>query len=1136
MAKKSVVRAQQRVRRANDAAAKAMKKAAEQTKDSFQNLALNLGLGTSNLLSASTYGFNPITRQKVILEFMHRGNWLAQIAVDTLADDMTRAGIELKGELAPDDSEKIQENATALGVWDSINDAIKWARLYGGSIAFMMIEGQDPTQPLRIDAIPKGSFRGLMVLDRWMVEPSLTDLVQEPGPYLGLPKYYTVVADAPAVPRVKIHYTRCLRLEGCRVPYWQRIGENLWGISVLEPLYDRMVAFDAGTTGASQLIHKSFLRTLRMKGLRQAVTLGGPHLAGVMNQVQLMRQMQQNEGISMLDMEDEMRIDTSSGYAGIADVLVHFGQQISGALQIPLVRLFGQSPLGMNATGASDIRTYYDGIKQKQIKELKVDVTRIYRVMAASLGIMLPAGFSIDFKSLWQMSEDQRAATANTIVSAISTAMNEGIIDKPTALKELRQSSDDTGIFSNIGDEDIARAEQEALNPPPGLEALQPGSPAGVAGGPPGATLPGAPRMPGLPKPHPQAPAKAPGATPLRAGRSAAEPELKEAPDSASPRRHPLDEFLGIEPHPLDKFLESEVGKGAVLPFQQRAARNRRRRTRDAFEESKHPRGQPENAGEFAPKGGGTGGPHQVNPKVTQVGGDEWNKQTAQRLEQEYVAARPGIDKAVDDIRAGKVEIAPGPGQVWDDLSNEQQADAESKWKENNYQSFYDQEVSSWQEGDDYGAMHDAGAQVAANLEDGSETQWLEDTIEELQEQRQEMGKGPIPFTTAELVKAIELEPDGAADFKNKVLQHPTNVDPAQMEFPTVLKLSPSEQLTADMRHQLFHAIQPAFEAEAQRLLDDGKIEPPVCSDSVKESLEQAWDDMTVDEKYLMAKNLGVVDEEEEPVPVEVPDEFDPMDAVHDLPHWEADRTALDNYKKTQGFAKALFQHRALDIMEERGLCVECSQDDLEKADTMLWNAWKASSVSNNGKILQLAIAEELNGRLNTDRLKLDTDKLKSDADTNLYFKKVGGYAGVKAMVRAKWEATQYLLDKADIHTLDLYRAVNIVGGRRESGETVKALGKEYHPLPSVHVARNGALSTTTDREIANDWGGNNGRVVLRIEAPRTAAVSVPAYGINVHGEHEVVLAGTAWKAWDAWDSVAPRFGDVPITQHEAAA
>jgi len=82
-----------------------------------------------------------------------------------------------------------------------------------------------------------------------MVEPSLYDLVTDYGPNLGLPKFYRVTAMAPALINQKIHYSRVIRFDGIKMPYWQRVMENLWGISVLERMYDRMIAFDSATTG-----------------------------------------------------------------------------------------------------------------------------------------------------------------------------------------------------------------------------------------------------------------------------------------------------------------------------------------------------------------------------------------------------------------------------------------------------------------------------------------------------------------------------------------------------------------------------------------------------------------------------------------------------------------------------------------------------------------------------------------------------------------------------------------------------------------------------------------------------------------------------------------------------------------------
>lgn len=465
MTKRSIAGVAQRAKRQE---AKDMKAAGEMqspTLDSFVNFAQRLGIGANNALSTSSYGFNPITRVRTQLEWIHRGSWLGGVAVDVVAEDMTRAGVQIKGALPPDHIEQIEEAATTLGVWPALKETVQWARLYGGAIAVMMIDGQKPETPLRLDTVGKGQFKGLLVLDRWMVEPTLNDLVQEAGPDMGLPKFYNVTADAPALPRLKVHYSRCIRLEGIRLPYWQRVMENLWGISVIERLYDRMVAFDSATTGAAQLVYKSYLRTMKVKNLREIVAAGGDIMNGLVAQFDLMRRYQGIEGITLIDGEDEFEATGHSAFSGLSEALAQFGQQISGALQIPLVRLFGQSPAGFGS-GDNDVRLYYDGIASQQKKDLKVGVTKVYRMIAQSEGIDVPKGFSIEFRPLWQLSEGDKADVASKVVDSVVKAQESGLLNDQTAMKELRQSSGVTGVFTNITDEDIDAASVETEPPP----------------------------------------------------------------------------------------------------------------------------------------------------------------------------------------------------------------------------------------------------------------------------------------------------------------------------------------------------------------------------------------------------------------------------------------------------------------------------------------------------------------------------------------------------------------------------------------------------------------------------------------------------------------------------------------------
>lgn len=444
------------------------------TVDSFQNLATRTGLGAPNINAESQYAFSPVSRNRVQMEYAYRSSWIAGQAVDTVAEDMTREGVEIKGDIEPDQMEEIERQASVLRLWDAICENVKWARLYGGSIAVMLIDGQDVSTPLVLDTVAKGQFKGLLVLDRWVVTPTLHDVITTLGPEMGRPRYYDVVADAAGMQSMRIHHSRVLRMDGVDLPYWQRIAENGWGQSVLERLWDRLIPFDSATEGAAQLVYKAHLRTYKVKGLREIIATGGKVFEGLVKQIELVRQYQSNEGLTLMDAEDEFEAHTYT-FSGLTDVLLQFAQQLSGALSIPLIRLFGQAPAGLSGNHDGEIRNYYDSVKEQQEKKLRTGVRVVYDVLYRStFGKPPPKNFDIDFRPLWQMNDEQKANVAVQVTSAVTAAHDAGVIDRATALKELRQSGQKTGVFTNVTDEQIKEAEDE---PPP-----LPGEPGTVPG------------------------------------------------------------------------------------------------------------------------------------------------------------------------------------------------------------------------------------------------------------------------------------------------------------------------------------------------------------------------------------------------------------------------------------------------------------------------------------------------------------------------------------------------------------------------------------------------------------------------------------------------------------------------------
>ena len=435
------------------------------TRDGFVNLAARMGMGAQNVNSEGTYIFNLLTRNRIKLEAMYRGSWIVGAAVDSIAEDMTRAGIVIKGEDDPSNIEKLQSMLTRQGVWGDLLDAIKWGRLYGGALAYIDIDGQDPSTPLNLDTVSKGQFRGLKVYDRWQLQPA-DNVFIDSGRDVGLPAYYTVIANLVTgeLSNVKLHHSRVIRFIGVQLPLMQAMTEMFWGESVIERLYDRLIAFDTATAGAANLIQKAHLRTVQIDGLREVLAAGGQAEDNLLTMFHHMRMLQTNEGITLLDKNDQFATYQYS-YTGLPEMILQFGQQVSGCLGIPLVRLFGQSPAGLNSTGESDLRMYYDNVAAQQESRLREGLNRVLRVMYRSLfGAAPPANYDFDFVPLWQTSAKEKADIAKTVTETVGAAFEAGIIDHGTAMKELKQVSEATGVFTNIDDDAITEAENA---PPP---------------------------------------------------------------------------------------------------------------------------------------------------------------------------------------------------------------------------------------------------------------------------------------------------------------------------------------------------------------------------------------------------------------------------------------------------------------------------------------------------------------------------------------------------------------------------------------------------------------------------------------------------------------------------------------------
>lgn len=553
-----------------------------------------------------------------------------------------------------------------------------------------------------------------------------------------------------------------------------------------------------------------------------------------------------------------------------------------------------------------------------------------------------------------------------------------------------------------------------------------------------------------------------------------------------------------------------------------------------------------------------------LNPETIDVGGDQWNKDTAVRLETEYQTARPELEK-IATAAVGEHVVAtnadgdeeeeeePFVPDEWSSMGDDQQEEAKQHYLEHNQSEVYDSEVNNWHENGE--ALHIAKKELANDF-DSSDPD-LDWAIEAVSDFRVEF-EGRIPYTDEQILAAVSVsyddeDYDGKADpeieFDDSKLDKPDhNFNPAftkdQLPLPGIdapAAKEPHEALTEEMRTELKDALVEAFNKKADSNQSD--VEPPdYLKDSAQEYLEESWDQKDDDDKFDYVKNNTQIIEnieneqntsgsssDADSGPVEMPTEFDPLQKTG----------SSKDYQRTQRLANHMSIERQMQVLASRNLGADVERDQVKRIDNALWSGWKASSTNFAGSILQLAAAEEMGGRYR-DLATHRTDLIKQANDK---YSHIGGFEGIKAMVRAKWETTQYLLDKGNWQTLEVYRGLKIdmSDADRATIEKVETKPEQlgggyssttaYEKISDANIVRNGAMSTTTSKDVANSWnaGSGNTKVVLRIDTPRTSVLSVPAYGINVHSEREVVVMGTSWGSWDAWKDNAPGFGDIPM-------
>ena len=398
------------------------------------DVARRFGDGLTNLISRmgtdrdkathSVYGEVFLDDRQLLNAY--RGSWLPRKIIDIPALDSCRKWRDWQADAGQ--IEKIEAEEKRLNVRGKVLEARTKARLWGGAAILIGTGDIDPSQPLDPEKVKAGGVKYLTVVTRR--DLNANEIENDPGSeFYGKPASYTL--NGKDGQPVTLHPSRLVVFQGAAVPDEDLNVNKGWSDSVLTAVLDAVKNADSTAANVASLVFEAKVDIIRIPNFM--ASLSDPEYEQRwLNRYTLANVGKGVNGTLMLDKEEEYESKTTS-FANLPDVIDRFLQIVAGAADIPLTRLLGTSPGGLNSTGESDLRNYYDRISAMQEIDMTPAMFRMDEaIIRSALGSRPPEVHYI-WSSLWQISDKERADIGKTNAETIKSLNDTGLFP-PEAL------------------------------------------------------------------------------------------------------------------------------------------------------------------------------------------------------------------------------------------------------------------------------------------------------------------------------------------------------------------------------------------------------------------------------------------------------------------------------------------------------------------------------------------------------------------------------------------------------------------------------------------------------------------------------------------------------------------------------
>jgi phage-related protein (TIGR01555 family) len=437
--------------------------------DTYSNPPARTGDFTPNLINTGQYPLVRLTENYPLILSLYRSSWMIRKVIDTIANDMYQSFPILDSSISPEEITSFLKVIKQTRTLTRLRSACKWGRLFGGAGAIIVIDGvKDLMEPLVVEDIEVGAYKGLIPLDRWsgiIPGPEINSDINDPNGF-GLPTYYNCIMDAG---NVNIHHSRILRFTGRELPQWEVQVELYWGMSEVEIIFDELKKRDYSSWNIVSLLTRAQVLAVTDPQLATLMSgAGGTNQAFInfTNRMEAISQLMNNQGLMVLGKDSTLH-QTSYGFGGVADVYHEFMRDFAAASDMPYEIIFGRESGGsggggnFSSNGQSSLQLYDNLIEQRRNSEGDPVIDQLLPVIAMSTWGKPPDDLTYHWAPIRSLSNQERYDLGKSLTESVLMSYNADLITKKEARKELAQQSGTNGLYSNITPESLAETEDK---------------------------------------------------------------------------------------------------------------------------------------------------------------------------------------------------------------------------------------------------------------------------------------------------------------------------------------------------------------------------------------------------------------------------------------------------------------------------------------------------------------------------------------------------------------------------------------------------------------------------------------------------------------------------------------------------